>query len=61
MRVFPARLQASLSYLHGIGSGETDGAMVTSGEAGICLRLETLGEMPRVRRYLSCFPLEVMS
>jgi hypothetical protein len=56
MQVFPASLRAPLSYLSGIGSGETDGAVVTSGEAEICLRLETIGEMPRVRRYLGCFP-----
>jgi hypothetical protein len=61
MRVFPARLQAPLSYLRGIGSGETDRVVVTSGEEEICLRWETLGEMPRVRRCLGCFPSGFMS
>jgi hypothetical protein len=53
-------LRSPLSYLPGIGSGETDEAMVTSGEAEIFLRWETLGERPRVRRCHGCFPLGVM-
>jgi hypothetical protein len=61
MRVFPTSFRVPLPYLLGIISGETDGAVVTSGEAKICLRLETLGERPQVRQYLSCFALGVMS
>jgi hypothetical protein len=34
---------------------------VTLGEAEFCLRWDTLGERPRVRRYLGCFPSRVMS
>jgi hypothetical protein len=44
MQVFPASLRVPLSYLLEIGSGEMDGAVVTSGEVEICLRRETLGE-----------------
>jgi hypothetical protein len=44
MCVFPTSLEAPLSYLAGISLGKTDGAMVTSGEAKICLRWETLGK-----------------
>jgi hypothetical protein len=61
MRVFPAGLRVPLSYLPGIGSGEMGGTVVASGEAEICLRWETLRERPRVRSYLGCFPLGVMS
>jgi hypothetical protein len=57
MSVFPASLRVPLSCLSGIGSGETDGAVVTSGEAEIPLRWETLEERSRVRRYLDFFPL----
>jgi hypothetical protein len=38
MRVSPAGLWVPLSYLPEMGSGEMDGAMVTSGETEICLR-----------------------
>jgi hypothetical protein len=41
MRVSPVGLRVPLSYLPGIGSGETDGVVVTLGEAEICLRRET--------------------
>jgi hypothetical protein len=61
MRVFPTCFGVPLSYLPGISSSETNEAVVTSGEAEFCLRWETLGERPRVRRYLGCFPLGVMS
>jgi hypothetical protein len=61
MRVFPACFRVPLSYLPGISSGETGGAVVTSGETEFCLRWETLGERPRVRGYLDCFPLGLMS
>jgi hypothetical protein len=56
MRVFSTYFRAPLSYLPQISSGETDGAVVTSGEAEFCLRWETLRERPQVRRYLGCFP-----
>jgi hypothetical protein len=56
MRVFPTCFQTPLSYLPGISSGETDGAVVTSGEAEFCLRWETLGERPQVRGYLDASP-----
>jgi hypothetical protein len=42
MRVSPAGLRVPLSYLPGIGSGETNGVVVTSSEAEICLKRETL-------------------
>jgi hypothetical protein len=61
MRVFPTCFWAPLSYLPGINSGETDGVMVTSGEAEFCLRWETHWERPRVRRYLDCFPSGVLT
>jgi hypothetical protein len=61
MRVSPVGLRVPLSYLSGIGSGETNGAVVTSGEAEFCLRWETLGEGPRARRCLGCFPSGVTS
>jgi hypothetical protein len=61
MRVFPASLWEPLSYLPGIGSSETDGVVVTLDQAKICLRWETLGERPRVRRCLDCFLSGVMS
>jgi hypothetical protein len=47
MQVSSASLWVPSSYLPEIGSGETDGAVVTLGEAEICLRQETLGEGPR--------------
>jgi hypothetical protein len=47
MRVSPASLWVPLSYLPRIGSGETDGVVVTLGEAEICLKRATLGEGPR--------------
>jgi hypothetical protein len=50
-----------LSYLPGISSGETDGALVTSGEAEFYPRWETLREKPRFKRYLGCFPSGVSS
>jgi hypothetical protein len=43
-----------LSYLPRIGSDETDGAVVTLGEAKIFLRRETLGEGPRACREDHC-------
>jgi hypothetical protein len=61
MRVFPSCFRALLSYLSGISSGETDGAVATSGEAKFCLRWETLGEKPRFKRYHGCFPSRVSS
>jgi hypothetical protein len=56
MRVFPFCFRALLSYLPGISSSETDGAVATLGEAEFCTRWETLGERPRFKRYLGCFP-----
>jgi hypothetical protein len=54
MRVSPAGLRVPLSYLPRIGSDETDGAVVTLGEAKIFLRRETLGEGPRACREDHC-------
>jgi hypothetical protein len=61
MQVFPSCFWALLSYLWGISSGETDGAVATSGEAEFCLRWETLEEKPRFKRYLGCFPSVISS
>jgi hypothetical protein len=43
MRVFPSCFRTLLSYLPGISSGETDGAVATSGEAEFYSRWETFG------------------
>jgi hypothetical protein len=50
-----------MSYLPETSSGETDGAVMTSGEAESCPRWETLMEMPRFNRYFGCHPSGVLS
>jgi hypothetical protein len=61
MQLFPSCFQALLSYLSEISSGETDGVMVTSGETELCPRRETLEKIPRLKRYLGCFPSGFLS
>jgi hypothetical protein len=61
MQMFPSCFWAFLSYLRGISSGGTDRAVSTSGETEFYPRWETLGEKPRSKRYLNCFPSGVTS
>jgi hypothetical protein len=57
MRMFPSCFQVPLSYLPEAGSGETDGARATLGEAESCQRWETLEEMSQFLRVARLSPL----
>jgi hypothetical protein len=47
MCMFPSCFRVPLSFLPEAGSGETDGATATLGEAESCPRCETLGDISR--------------